>query len=102
MNPPQPTISNVGTGESPASVTRFMRNATLTGTVQTPAIPAGGKASVAILWNTKGLKGTYTLWANADIGDLIEELSETNNVGKLAVTVKADRVSNGLFRPGGP
>ncbi|MEX2548385.1 MAG: CARDB domain-containing protein [Chloroflexota bacterium] len=93
------TLRIVGTGESPASVTRFMRNATLIGTVQTPVIPAGGKATVAILWNTKGLKGTYTLWVNADLGNAIEELIETNNAGKLAVTVKADKVSNGIFRP---
>ena len=97
------TISNVGTAAAPASLTRLVLDAgTVLGAVQAGQIPAGGIATVSVLWNTKGVKGTHTITVASDFGDLIEELSEANNVGNLVVTVKDNKVTNGTFNPGGP
>ena len=65
-------------------------------------IPIGGKITISVLWNTKNVKGTHTITVTSDFGGLIDELNETNNVGKLVVKVKDNKVTNGRFTPGGP
>jgi hypothetical protein len=92
------TLSNLGTAAAPLSSTRFVLDGTsVLGTVDASGIPAGGTATVSVLWNTKGVKGTHTITVTADVANAIEELNESNNVGSLLVIVKGSDVTNLAF-----
>jgi hypothetical protein len=91
-------IANTGTAAAPASVTRFVLDGTrVLGEIATPTIPAGATVNVSVLWNTKGVKGQHAIYVTSDARDAIEELSETNNVGKLIVKVSSNKVTRVTF-----
>ncbi len=92
------TIANEGTGAAGASTTAFVLDGqTALGSVETPAIPAGGSVQVSLPWSTKGVKGEHTIRVTADSAGAVEELDEANNAGVLTVTVKGNKVKNGSF-----
>ena len=78
---------------------RFTANGAQIGAVQTIAsIPAGGSGTASVVWQTKGLKGDYTIAATADPANAIAESSETNNSASRVATVKGNKVQNGDFQ----
>lgn len=92
------TVTNSGQSDAPATVTEFtLSDGTVIGRVDTPAVPAGGVATVETTWDTRGFKGEHRITATADAADAIEEPDEANNVGTLTVTVRGNKVQNGSF-----
>lgn len=68
------------------SVTRVVAGSTtLNGT--TPAVPAGGTVTVTPSATWTATNGGVTVTATADATDVVDETSEDNNTGTLAVTV---------------
>jgi hypothetical protein len=92
------TLANKGAAQAAISSTQVLLDATkVLGTVQTAAIPAGGMTTVSLLWNTKGVTGTHTISATADLADVVIELNELNNVGTLTVSVTNNVVTDISF-----
>jgi subtilisin family serine protease len=92
------TVANTGDGPAAASTTEFLLDgATVLGTVDTPAIPAGGTATISVGWDTRGANGEHTIRITADSGGGVNESAEDNNAGTLTVTVKGNKVRNGSF-----
>ncbi|MHB1242513.1 MAG: CARDB domain-containing protein [Gaiellaceae bacterium] len=100
------TVRNEGAAAARDVGVRFTANGAQIGSVATiPAIAAGGSGTAAVLWQTKGLKGDYTITVTADPADAIAESSETNNSASRVATVKGNKVRNGDFQSstnGGP
>lgn len=94
------TVVNGGTADAPASTTAVRLDGTLLGSLTTPAIPAGGSVQVSALWKTKGVKGTHVIVATSDVGGVIDELDEANNLSTLTVTVKDNVVKVVSFSAG--
>jgi hypothetical protein len=92
------TIANVGIADAGASSTEFVLDGSSPiGTVATPAIPAGGSSTVSVGWDTRGVKGDHTIRATSDSAQVVEELSEGNNVGVRTVNVQGNKIQNGSF-----
>jgi hypothetical protein len=92
------TVANTGDADAAASTTEFLLDGeTILGTVDTPAIPAGGNATVSVGWDTRGANGEHTIRITADSGGGVNESAEDNNVGTLTVTVRGNKVRNGSF-----
>ncbi|HUP33054.1 MAG TPA: S8 family serine peptidase [Gaiellaceae bacterium] len=96
------TISNTGDAPAGASVTEFLLDGTtVLGLVETPAIPAGGSATVSVNWDTRAAKGEHEIRVTADRAGTVEESDETNNSATRTVTVQGNRVQNGSFEQSG-
>jgi hypothetical protein len=92
------TVSNLGEGDAAASTTELvLDDATPLGTVETPALSAGGSTTVSVEWNARGLNGEHVIRATADSALAVVETDEANNSGTLTVTVRGNRVENGSF-----
>jgi serine protease AprX len=92
------TITNRGTAAAPASSTEFrLDGSTVLGVVDTPALAAGASATVSVGWDTRGVKGEHTITAAADSGGQIAESNEANNVGRLTLTIRGNKVQNASF-----
>jgi subtilisin family serine protease len=92
------TVANTGDADAAASTTQFLLDGqTVLGTVGTPAIPAGGTATVSVGWDTRGANGEHTIRITADSAGGVNESAEDNNVGTLTVTVRGNKVRNGSF-----
>ena len=55
------------------------------GVVDTPALAAGGSATVQVGWNTRGANGDYVITALADQTASVAETNEANNSANLNV-----------------
>jgi len=92
------TVANTGTANAAASKTEFLLdNTTLLGLVDTPAIAAGGTATVSVLWDTRAVSGQHTIRVTADKTQLVSESNEANNAATLTITVTGNKGSNGSF-----
>lgn len=92
------TVANTGNAAAAASKTQFLLDGTtVLGLVDTPAIAAGGSATVSVQWDTRDVKGEHTLRVTADQPGVVAESDETNNASTLTVTVKGNKVQNGSF-----
>jgi acetyl esterase/lipase len=92
------TIANPSANNAPASQTEFrLRDGTVLGLVATPAIAAGGSATVTLDWKTAGVKGQHVITVTADRNDAVRESDETNNAATLTVTIKGNKATNGSF-----
>jgi hypothetical protein len=92
------TVRNIGTARAQNVGVRFTLNGAQLGTVQSIAsIPAGSTGNASVVWDTKHLKGDYTIGATADPGNAIAEISETNNSASRVATVRGNKVKNGSF-----
>ena len=86
------TILNTGFSSAGASQTEFLLDGTtVLGLVDTPAVPAGGMATVSVQWPTAGVKGEHTVRVTADKTDLVAESDEGNNAAARTVTVKGNK-----------
>jgi hypothetical protein len=92
------TVANTGETGSAASTTTFtLADGTILGTVDTPAIAAGGSATVSVGWDTRGLNGDFVITATADSAGAVAESSEANNTGNLTLSVRGNKVQNQSF-----
>jgi hypothetical protein len=92
------TIINTGNGDAAASQTEFrLDDGTVLGLVDTPALEAGGSATVGVGWDTRGANGEYVVSATGDAGGLVAEENEANNVGRLTVEIRGNKVRNSSF-----
>lgn len=97
------TIANTGAIPAGASQTEFLLDgATVLGTVDAPAIPAGGTATVSMQWRTAGVRGEHIIRVGADKTNTVAEGNETNSAATLTVNVKGNKVSNGSFEQSNP
>lgn len=93
------TVRNTGAAAASGVPVRFTANGAQIGTVQTIAsIPAGGNGTASVVWQTKGLKGDYTIAVTADPANAIAETNESNNSASRVATVKGNKVQNGDFQ----
>lgn len=92
------TITNAGDAAAEASSTSFaLEDGTAIGTAATPALDPGSSATVTVTWDTRGVNGERVIVATADAAAAVEEGDEDNNVGRLTVTIRGNKVSNGSF-----
>ena len=92
------TVTNAGDGAAGASTTELrLEDGTLIGTASTPGVAAGGSVEVQVAWDTHGVKGDQVITATADAGAAVAESREGNNLGRLTVSVKGNKVQNGSF-----
>jgi hypothetical protein len=92
------TVTNAGDGAAGPSTTELrLDDGTLLGTAATPALGAGASTEVQVGWDTHGVKGERVITATADAGAAVAESREGNNLGRLTVTVKGNKVQNGSF-----
>ena len=92
------TVTNDSSAASGASMTEFrLDNTTILGQMPTPSLAGGASASVSVQWDTRGIKGSHTLFATADAGLTVSESNENNNTSALAVSVQGNKVKNGSF-----
>ena len=93
------TVGNAGTAGATAIPVRFTANGAQIGTVQSIAsIAPGATGTASVVWQTRGLKGDYTIAVTADPADAIAESNEVNNSASRTVTVKGNKVQNGDFQ----
>jgi hypothetical protein len=85
------TIANTGVAVAGASKTEFLLDASVLGLVDTPAIPPGGTALVALNWRTAGVKSKHTITVTADRTGLVAEAKEDNNDASVTVVVKGNK-----------
>jgi len=91
-------ITNRGAGAAGASRTEFRLDGdTVLGVVDTPALAPGASATVSVGWDTHGVKGEHVITATADSDGVVVESNESNNVGKLTLTIKGNKVQNSSF-----
>jgi hypothetical protein len=89
------TVSNTGASAAAASKTEFkLGDGTVLGLVDTPAIGAGGNATVTVGWNTHGANGDYVVTATADKAATVAESNENNNLANLTVSIRGNKVQN--------
>jgi hypothetical protein len=92
------TITNAGDAAAAASSTTFaLEDGTAIGTAPTAALDPGGSATVSVTWDTRGVNGERVIVATADAAEAVDEEDEGNNEGRLSVTVRGNKVSNGSF-----
>jgi hypothetical protein len=95
------TVKNIGNAAADASQTEIRlveENRVLgSGPTATSSIPAGGSATVSVLWDTRNTNGTRTIRVTADSSGALDEWNELNNVSTLTVTVQGNKVTNGDF-----
>ncbi len=93
------TVKNIGNDGAGPSQTEFflVEENRVLGTAATGSIPAGGSATVSVLWDTRSTKGTRTIRVTADKAGAVDEWSEGNNVSQLTVNVQGNKVTNGDF-----
>jgi hypothetical protein len=92
------TVTNAGDGAAGASTTELrLEDGSLLGTAATAALAAGAAVEVQVAWDTHGVKGEQVITATADAGAAVAESREGNNLGRLTVTVKGNKVQNGSF-----
>jgi hypothetical protein len=93
------TVKNIGNAVADPSQTEFriVEENRVLGSAATGSIPAGGSATVSVLWDTRSTNGTRTIRVAADSGGAVDEWSETNNASTLTVTVQGNKVQNGDF-----
>ena len=92
------TITNTGDGPASSSQTEFrLDDGTVLGLVDTPALAAGDSATVEVGWDTRGANGEYVVSATGDAGGVVAEANEANNVGRLTVEIRGNKVRNSSF-----
>ncbi|MBD0347528.1 MAG: immune inhibitor A [Thermoleophilia bacterium] len=92
------TIQNAGPGIAPASKTEFLLDGTnVLGLANTAALAKGASTEVAIVWDTRNVKGQHEIKATADKTGLVAEENENNNSATRTVEVKGNKVENGDF-----
>jgi hypothetical protein len=93
------TVTNIGNAAADASQTEFriVEENRVLGSAATSSIPAGGSATVSVLWDTRNTSGARTIRVASDSGKAVDEWSEENNASTLAVTVQGNKVQNGDF-----
>src|SRR5438477_9846926 len=85
-------IKNVGQQSAGASSTQFKDGNTVLGSVSTAAIPANGSVTVTFNWYTASAKkGTHTITATADSGNVVAESNEGNNTKQITVTIQGNK-----------
>jgi hypothetical protein len=94
------TVANTGAAAAGSSTTEFrLDTTTILGQVGTPEIPAGQSVKVSVLWDTRSVKGSHTIYVTADAPGpgVVPESNENNNTSSRAVTVQGNKVKNGNF-----
>jgi hypothetical protein len=92
------TVANTGDADAGASTTELrLEDGTVVGTAPTAAIAAGSSVEIEVAWDTHGVKGEQVVTATADAAHGVAESREGNNLGRLTVTVKGNKVQNGSF-----
>jgi len=85
-------IKNQGTAGAGASTTQFKDGNTVLGSVSTAAIPAGQTVTVTFNWYTASAKkGTHTITATADSGNVLAESNEGNNTKQITVSIQGNK-----------
>jgi CARDB len=79
------TVSNTGNAAAGASTTQFKLDGTQICAVSTPAIAAGGSATVKCKAKAPS-KGTHTAVATADSANVVAESNESNNSKTITFT----------------
>jgi hypothetical protein len=93
------TVTNEGEAPAVASETAFdLDDTAMAGSpVDTAAIPAGESVQVDLIWDTRGVSGDHSITVTADVGGAVTESEEADNSGRLPVSVKGNKVTNGDF-----
>jgi hypothetical protein len=92
------TVANTGTGNAGASTLELrLDDGTLLGNLDVPALATGATANVSQGWDTRGVSGQKVITATADVAGAVAEASESNNVGRLTVEIRGNKVKNGSF-----
>ena len=92
------TVANDGEAPAAPSETEFrLDGGEVIGAVATPEIAAGGTTVVEIGWKPNKVNGEQAILATADVGGSVDESDESNNGGRLPVTVRGNKVTNGSF-----
>jgi hypothetical protein len=92
------TVANTGTGNAGASSLELrLDDGTLLGTLDVPALAAGGSANLSHGWDTRGVNGQRVITATADSAGAVAESDEANNVGRLTLDIRGNKVRNGSF-----
>ena len=85
-------ITNQGKTSAGASSTQFKDGNTVLGSVSTLAIPANGSVTVTFSWYTASAKkGTHTITATADSGNVVAESNEGNNTKQITVSIQGNK-----------
>ena len=87
------TIKNAGNASAGASSTKFelVEAGQVLGTASTPALAPGAQTTVSVQWDTRSVRGTYTIRVTADSAANVSESNEANNVGTTSVTVQGNK-----------
>jgi hypothetical protein len=92
------TIANEGGADATASSTKFVLDGSISlGLVDTPAIAAGGAATVSLSWDPRQLQGEHTMRVTADALAAVLESDESNNSAVRTFVVQGNKVTNGSF-----
>jgi hypothetical protein len=92
------TVTNSGTSAAGPSKTEFLLDGTtVIGLVDTPAIPAGGSATVTKSMDTHQVRGQHQIRITADRNAEVAETNELNNTALLTIDVKGNKVQNSSF-----
>jgi hypothetical protein len=92
------TVTNSGNASAGASKTEFLLDGTtVIGLVDTPAIPAGGSATVTKSMDTHQIRGQHQIRITADRNAQVTETNESNNTALLNIDVRGNKVENSSF-----
>ena len=92
------TIANAGTDDAAQSTTEFrLDGTTVLGRLPTPALAAGESATLSVAIDTAGMKDKHEVLVTADELNDVDELHESNNLGRVTFTIKGNKVSNPSF-----
>jgi len=61
------------------------------GSAATGSLAPGASTTVSVQWDTRSVKGTYTIRATADAARQVTESNETNNTLDVTVTVQGNK-----------
>jgi hypothetical protein len=92
------TVTNSGNSAAGPSKTEFLLDGTtVIGLVDTPAIPAGGSATVSKSMDTHQVRGQHQIRITADRNTQVAETNELNNTALLNIDIKGNKVQNSSF-----
>jgi hypothetical protein len=92
------TVTNSGNSGAGPSKTEFLLDGTtVIGLVDTPAIPAGGSATVTKSMDTHQVRGQHQVRITADRNTQVAETNELNNTAFLNIDIKGNKVQNSSF-----
>ncbi|MDQ3163306.1 MAG: peptidase M14 [Actinomycetota bacterium] len=86
------TVTNTG-ATAGASTTEFriLELNQVIGSAATGSLAPGASTTVSVQWDTRSVKGTYTIRATADSAGQVTESNETNNTRDVTVTIQGNK-----------